>query len=142
MPNLAPYLAALPAVVASLQVLFTLFGNGLERRLTKHLDMLKKTPTGSEAHQSLSALIDMEAKELHSKLENRLRRKINWATVGTMAVVLMVATPLAWFLWTSGGGWPSPWSVIAQTISVAVALFATLLVTVGGGQQIWASPDK
>lgn len=137
LPNLAPYLAAVPTAITAITWWFNTFGAGRERRLDRHMELLAKLPKDSSAAIEIASLVNYEAKRLAQRECARLSRSVNWSTVGVAFFMLAIATPTVYFLWTFADGMEPFWFWVLKILAVVIAIPITLLVVVGGGSNLW-----
>lgn len=141
MPDLTPFVAAIPAVGALLRPLVETFGLGLERRARRHAELLSVVPEGVEAARLRTLLVD-ELDEIGRRGEGRLRRKLDGASVAALIFVLVVSTAAVWALWTFSWAFlPAGAAVVVpRVLAVVVAVFSALLMMAGLGS-LWKEPD-
>lgn len=140
MPDLTAYVSAIPALGATLKLLTSTFGLGLERRARKHAELLAVIPDGVETGRLRTLLAD-ELDAIGKKGEGRLRRKVDGATVAALIFVALVTTPIVWFLWTYPWHFlPSGEVGLPRTLALLVGVFSALLMMAGLGS-LWTEPD-
>lgn len=143
MVDITPYIASLPVVVTTIRLIAESAGNGVEKRLSRHLELLAATLDSSPAHANLSAVVDAESLAVRARAEARLNRKLNGANLAAVIVVVLLMTGIVWGLWVwSVQPMPQLAQVGLQIVAVVVGIFGTLLVTIGGVSQMWVPRDE
>lgn len=132
MADLAPWLAAVPAVGVMIRTLRSALGGDIERRARRHAQLLDAMPESADT-AALRETLDAELAEVARRADARLHRKLDGATLAGLLFVAIVAGGGVWLLWSVpvNLGWPA-WTLwLSRAGSVFLALFAAGLIAAG-----------
>jgi|GEM_PF-1255911 len=131
---IALLLSVVPALAAIAKAVAPGGRRGLRHRLEALADLHGKLPEEGAGRQHLQEAIDPMSKQLAFLEDKRLRRHVDGAAVTAIVVVLLVGGGASYFLWQ----FDNPW---LRVVAIAVAVFTTLLVTVGGYSTVMRTDD-
>lgn len=113
------------------------FGSGSQKRLDRHIHLLRLLPNGCDPTE-LRALIDEEVALLVSSERLRVHRRFDWLNFWIMMTLALIGFALfAVFRWpvaSLGGGW---WTVSSRVIAVLVWAVLVSFALVGGLDRTW-----
>lgn len=121
-------LAALPALAVVIKTLWPGESRGLAHRLTRTLEVVGRMPDG-EGKAALQAAAHKMASQLAWSEDRRMRRRVDGGSVFAVIVVVVLGGGLAGLLWQVD-------NIFTRVAAVLIALFAVLLVVVGGLPQV------
>lgn len=125
---------ARPTSKAALAKVFTPTGDrGLTRRVRRLAELRGTLPDG-DGKSAVDLTLNRLANEMAYKEDRAARRVVDFGTLGAMTIVAILAFGVTWLCWL-GPLW-------LKFVGGGVAVFATLLILVGGLSQLLAVREQ